>query len=42
MDNIYSKSKEQIEKEFNYIKTGLNDEEVIKNREKYGINKLQE
>ena len=42
MNNIYSKSKEQIAKEFNYIKTGLSDEEVIKNREKHGINKLQE
>lgn len=42
MNNIYSKSKEQIAEEFNYIKSGLTDEEVLKNREKYGINKLQE
>ena len=40
--NWYNKSKEEVFKEFGISEnTGLSDEQVIKNREKYGTNELQ-
>ena len=40
--NWYNKSKDEIYNEFEITeKTGLSDEQVVKNREKYGSNELQ-
>ncbi|MHB8097618.1 MAG: cation-transporting P-type ATPase, partial [Erysipelotrichaceae bacterium] len=40
-DNWYQKSLELIVKEHN-VENGLTDDQVIQNREKYGLNKLDE
>ena len=40
--NWYNKSREEVFQEFGISEDiGLNDEQVLKNREKYGSNELQ-
>ncbi len=42
MDSFYKRTEEEILTEFFTSKDGLSDEQVCKNREKYGENKLEE